>query len=172
MAMWRHDKAYSDSILSAKASVFESMVCIGDNSNEGVTHAQIFTVPREQEDMARQFYDEISRMALQFTEGNLDVSYRYNYLIFDESYWGDILTSANRQLNKWPAPCSAMTYLTPFWLPHKHIKDKTLNICSYFHPRQPLLGYRRGFFMSFFVILLAIFSLLFSSSFEYDKNIG
>ena len=172
MAMWRHDKAYSDSILAAKAPVFELMVCIGDNSNEGVTHAQIFTVPREQEDMARQFYDEISRMALQFTEGNLDVSYRYNYLIFDESYWGDILTSANRQLNKWPAPCSAMTYLTPFWLPHKHIKDKTLNICSYFHPRQPLLGYRRGFFMSFFVILLAIFSLLFSSSFEYDKNIG
>ena len=42
--------------------------------------------------MARRFYDEISRMALQFTEGNLDVLYRYNYLTFDESYWGDILT--------------------------------------------------------------------------------
>ena len=62
------------------------------NGLEGVTHAQIFTVPLEQEEKARQFYDEISRMALQFTEGNLDVLYRYNYLTFDESYWGEILT--------------------------------------------------------------------------------
>ena len=91
-AMWRHDKAYSDSILETKAPVFETMVCIGGNSNEGITNAEIYTVPREQEDMARRFYDEISRMALRFTEGNLDVVYRYNYLTFDESYWGDILT--------------------------------------------------------------------------------
>ena len=91
-AMWQHDKAYSDSILETKAPVFETMVCIGGNSNEGITNAEIYTVPREQEDMARRFYDEISRMALQFTEGNIDVLYRYNYLTFDESYWGAILT--------------------------------------------------------------------------------
>ena len=91
-AMWRHDKTYSDSIMGTKAPVFESMVCIGDQSLEGITHAQIFTVPLEQEERARQFYDEISKMALRFTEGNLDVLYRYNYLTFDESYWGDILT--------------------------------------------------------------------------------
>ena len=91
-AMWRHEKAYSDSIMAAKAPVFESMVCISDQSLEGVTHAQIFTVPQEQEEIARQLYDEISRMALRFTEGNLDVLYRYNYLTFDESYWGEILT--------------------------------------------------------------------------------
>lgn len=91
-AMWRHDKAYSDSIHAVDSKDFESRTIIGGNGLEGITHAQIFTVPREQEDMARRFYDEISRMALQFTEGNLNVLYRYNYLTFDESYWGAILT--------------------------------------------------------------------------------
>ena len=91
-AMWRHDKTYSDSIHTVDSKDFESRTIIGGNGLEGVTHAQIFTVPREQEEKARQFYDEISRMALQFTEGNLDVLYRYNYLTFDESYWGAILT--------------------------------------------------------------------------------
>lgn len=90
-AIWQHDKAYSDSILAAKVPVFESMVCIGGNGNEGITNAQIFTVPREQEKKARLLYDEISRMALRFTEGNLDVKYCYNYLPFDDSYWETIL---------------------------------------------------------------------------------
>lgn len=91
-AMWQHDKAYSDSILAAKVPVFESMVCIGGHGNEGITNAQIFTVPCEQEEKARRLYDEISRMALRFTEGNLDVMYRYNYLPFEDSYWGAIMT--------------------------------------------------------------------------------
>ena len=92
MALWRHDKAYSDSIHAVNSKDFESRTIIGGNGLEGVTHAQIFTVPLEQEEKARQFYDEISRMALLFTEGNLDVLYHYNYLTFDESYWGEILT--------------------------------------------------------------------------------
>jgi hypothetical protein len=90
-AIWQHDKAYSDSILAAKVPVFESMVCIGGNGNEGKTNAQIFTVPCEQEEKARRLYDEISRMALRFTEGNLDVMYRYNYLPFEDSLWGAIM---------------------------------------------------------------------------------
>ena len=91
-AMWRHDKTYSDSIHAVDSKDFESRTIIGSNNLEGITHAQIFTVPLEHEEKARQFYDEISRIALRFTEGNLDVLYRYNYLTFDESYWGDILT--------------------------------------------------------------------------------
>ena len=90
-AMWQHDKAYSDSILAAKIPAFESMVCIGGHGNEGKTNAQIFTVPCEQEEKARRLYDEISRMALRFTEGNLDVMYRYNYLPFEDSFWGAIM---------------------------------------------------------------------------------
>jgi hypothetical protein len=89
--MWQHDKAYSDSILAAKIPAFESMVCIGGHGNEGKTNAQIFTVPCEQEEKARRLYDEISRMALRFTEGNLDVMYRYNYLPFEDSFWGAIM---------------------------------------------------------------------------------
>ena len=92
MAMWRHDKAYSDSIHAVNSEDFESRTVIGGNGLEGITNAQIYTVPLEQEDMARQLFDEISKMALQFTDGNLDVYYRYNYLTFDESYWGAILT--------------------------------------------------------------------------------
>ena len=92
IAMWRHDKTYSDSIHAVNSKDFESRTISGGNGLEGVTHAQIFTVPLEQEEKARQFYNEISRMALRFTEGNLDVLYRYNYLTFDESYWGAILT--------------------------------------------------------------------------------
>ena len=91
-AMWRHDKTYSDSIHAADSKDFESRTIIGGNGLEGITNAQIYTVPLEQEDMARQLFDEISKMALQFTDGNLDVYYRYNYLTFDESYWGAILT--------------------------------------------------------------------------------
>lgn len=91
-AQWSHDKAYSDSIMATKAPVFESMVSIGGQSLEGITHAQLFTVPREQEEKAHRLFDEISRMAQRFTEGNQDVKYRYQYLTFDESYWGAILT--------------------------------------------------------------------------------
>ena len=91
-AQWQHDKAYSDSIHAVNSEDFESRTVIGGNGLEGITNTQIYTVPLEQEDMARQLFGEISKMALQFTEGNLDVYYRYNYLTFDESYWGAILT--------------------------------------------------------------------------------
>lgn len=84
-AFWRHDKDYSDSIWHENGNEFVSMMSYGIYTKEGETDATIYTVPREQPQLATQLLAAIDSMALRFTDCEQDMffQYYYNVSIYD-----------------------------------------------------------------------------------------
>ena len=115
-AIWRHDKAYSDSVSAALTGYMSKpdslrdglhfttdwgmTLGIGnvtfdndDNSPVGVTDATIYTVPLSQESLAKQLLATIDSLAEHYTNSPQDHWFRYNYGLTFEEYNHPILLS-------------------------------------------------------------------------------
>ena len=115
-AIWRHDKAYSDSVstalteyLSKPDSLRDDLhfttdwgITLGignvtfdndDNSPVGVTDATIYTVPLSHESLAKQLLATIDSLAQHYTNSPQDHWFQYNYGLSFEDHTHLILLS-------------------------------------------------------------------------------
>ena len=94
-ALWQHDIIYSDSIWDKGSIDWIGMGTYGEWAYEkaGVTEATIYSLPEEQEPLAKQLLAQIDSLALKFTEKRQECYYQYNYGVTFNGFTPQILSS-------------------------------------------------------------------------------
>ena len=93
-SLWQHDMVYSDSIWDEGSLDWIGMGTYGEWAYEkaGVTEATIYSLPEEQEPLAKQLLAQIDSLALKFTEKRQECYYQYNYGVTFNGFTPQMLT--------------------------------------------------------------------------------